>query len=194
MKTQFFLWLLLSVAALFTTPVMAATGLPAAKDLRADALQAGRGHVPVLVYFSAESCSYCKEVEELYLRPMYADAAYRDKVIIRQVDIESTGVLRDFSGKRTNGAAFARRYGVSVTPTIKLLDAKGRELVPALVGVSSPDFYGSYLDAAIIAADAKLREHPVSRPSLSTHRYSTRRSAAETSDVPSASPTRHGAG
>ncbi|MHB8455580.1 MAG: thioredoxin fold domain-containing protein [Acidiferrobacterales bacterium] len=161
--------------AAFSAPIAVAAGLPAARNLQADALRAR----PVLVFFSARSCAYCKEVENLYLKPMYADAGYRDKVIIRQVDIDSTRVMRDFSGKSTSGVAFARRYGVSLTPTIKFLDARGRELVPALVGVSSPDFYGSYLDQAITAAGARLREHSARHPpSLSKHSHSGRQAAA----------------
>lgn len=177
--------------AVFFAAAAAAGGLPQARDFRADALRAGRGHVPVMVFFSAESCSYCKEVEELYLKPMYADAARRGKVMIRQVQIDSTGKLRDFSGKTTDAAGFARQYRVSLTPTIKFLDASGRELVPALVGVSSPDFYGSYLDADIDAADAKMRQHE-ERHSI-RHR-SSRQSAAATSGAPSAVPMPRDAG
>ncbi len=193
MKKTLFLSLMLMFAA-FSAPIAFAAGLPAARNLQADALRARPGHLPVLVFFSARSCAYCKEVENLYLKPMYADADYRDKVIIRQVDIDSTRVMQDFSGKSTSGVAFARRYGVSLTPTIKLLDARGRELVPALVGVSSPDFYGSYLDQAITAAGARLRKHSARhQSSLSKHGRSGQQAAAA-SDAPSAAPTRRGAG
>ncbi len=143
---------------------LAAAGLPTARNLQADARQAARERLPVLMFFYANSCAYCKEVENLYLEPMYADAVYRKKVIIREVNIGSKRALRDFSGRMTSDVAFARRYGVSLTPTIKLLDAHGRELVPPLVGVGNPDFYGSYLDAAIAAAGNKLHEGATLRP------------------------------
>ncbi|MHB8345828.1 MAG: thioredoxin family protein [Acidiferrobacterales bacterium] len=155
---------LLGLLLSLVVPLAAAAGLPVARNLHADGQLAARERLPVLVFFYAHSCAYCKEVDELYLQPRYADAAYRKKVIFREVNIRSGRALRDFSGKMTSAAAFASRYGVSLTPTIKLLDAHGREVVPSLVGVASPDFYGSYLDAAVAAADNKLRTDDASSP------------------------------
>ncbi len=176
-------------------PLAAASGLPAARNLQADAREAARDRLPVLVFFYANSCAYCKEVDELYLEPRYADTVYRKKVIIREVNIDSARTLRDFSGRMTNDAAFAQRYGVSLTPTIKLFDAHGRELVPALVGVADPDFYGSYLDAAVAAAGHKLRKGRTLSPTAFVHANAPPAlSAGPANGVPSVVPTRHDAG
>ena len=148
--------LLATLFLLAAAPALAA-GLPPAGNLQAAARRAARNRLPVLVFFYQNSCAYCKEVDELYLEPRYADVAYRRKVIIREVNIDSARPLRDFSGKMTTDSAFARRYRVSLTPTIQLFDAHGRELVPPLVGVGNADFYGSYLDSAVAAAGHELR-------------------------------------
>jgi hypothetical protein len=76
---------------------------------------------------------------------------------MRQVDIGSDDNLRDFSGATTTQATFAGRNKVQMVPTIKLFDAQGRELTQPLVGLSTPDFYGGYLDQAIDDALAKVR-------------------------------------
>ncbi|MEJ2655267.1 MAG: hypothetical protein P8Z69_08205, partial [Acidihalobacter sp.] len=56
---------------------------------------------------------------------------------------------------------FARRYHVSFTPTVLLLDAKGRLLAKPLVGLTTEDFYGAFLDEAIDEAVARMRRHGV---------------------------------
>lgn len=143
-----------------------AADVPAAADLRADGDQARRERLPILVFFASRTCPYCHEVEELYLKPRLASGEYRNKVIMRVVYIESTQSLRDFRGRQTDHAALARRYGVMFTPTIKIVDGDGVELVPELVGLAPSDFYGAYLDEAISAALTKLRAPTLSRNSF----------------------------
>ncbi|UCE90318.1 MAG: hypothetical protein JSW10_05755, partial [Pseudomonadota bacterium] len=53
---------------------------------------------------------------------------------------------------------FAQRYSAFVMPTVVLVDHRGRELAPRLVGVTTPDFYGGDLDDAIDTALGRLRQ------------------------------------
>lgn len=131
--------------------------LPVAYDLQKDARQAGREHLPLLVFFSAKSCHYCEDMRELFLGPMQASGDYAGKVMMREVRVESGLVLRDFAGKKISHADFARRSGISLTPQIQFLDPSGKELVPALVGLTTPEFFGGYLEEAIDTALAKMR-------------------------------------
>ncbi len=145
------------LALLLSLPVLAGGAereLPLAADFHADAAQARALKRPILVFFAAESCPYCHAVETLYLAPLHNDDAYTDKVVIRVVRVERQTQLRDFAGRNTTHAAFAQSYGVKLTPVVKLLDANGKELAPALIGYSSPDFYGAYLEQTIEAAIA----------------------------------------
>ena len=148
--------LLLWLSAGLSAPTWAAD-LPAASDLRADGERAGRERLPILMFFASHGCSYCYEVEENYLKPRIASGEYRTKTIVRVVYTDSPRSLQDFSGRKTDHAAFARRYGVMFTPTVKLVDAEGVELSPSLVGLTTRDFYGFYLDEAINGALTKLR-------------------------------------
>ena len=150
------LLLLLWLSAGFFAAAWAAD-LPAAVDLRADGEHAGRERLPILIFFASRGCPYCYEVEEMYLKPRVASGEYRTKAIVRVVYTDSSRSLRDFHGRKTDHAGLARRYGVMFTPTIKVVDAEGVELAPALVGLTTRDFYGFYLDEAINGALTKLR-------------------------------------
>lgn len=131
--------------------------LPMAENFRVDARQAHHQRVALLVFFSAKSCQYCETMRELFLAPMFASDDYSDKVIMREVQVDSGRELRDFEGKKSSHRDFALRYRVGLTPQIWFLDPSGKELVPALVGLSTPELFAGYLDAAIDAAVANMR-------------------------------------
>ena len=52
----------------------------------------------------------------------------------------------------------AGRYKVHVTPTVLFVDSHGEEIAKRLVGVASLDFYGGYLDAALVQSRNRLHE------------------------------------
>lgn len=126
-------------------------------DLSREASLINARKLPLLIEFSAEDCPYCRLLEEDFLKPMLRSGDYTDRVIIRKVDIGSDRPLTDFNGVPVTGRELARRYGVKVTPTVLLLDAEGRELGERLIGVTTPDFFGGYLDAAIDESRRLLR-------------------------------------
>lgn len=150
-------------AVLVAVPCYAGTKVPYAHNLQADAALARTRHVPLLVMFSAESCPYCQTVLSDYILPMSDDPAYARKVIIRVVDVDSATSVVDFSGHKVVPAALARRYGVTLTPVIKALDPAGRELAPQLLGFTSEDFYGYYLDVLINQSLNTLRARAARR-------------------------------
>jgi len=80
------------------------------------------------------------------------------RVLLRKVMLETVDSLRDFQGRAISADELARRYGVGMVPTLYLLDGDGRELVPRIVGYTSPDFYPAYLDQAIEVARELLRQ------------------------------------
>lgn len=136
--------------------------LPDARDFKADARAARAQRMPILVFYTAADCPYCAIVREDYLEPMFNGSEYRGKLLFRAVHIDSDEAVRDFQGRATSHAEFARSQGVRLTPHIKFYDADGRELVPGLLGLSTREFFAGYLEQAIADATAKLR--PVSAP------------------------------
>ena len=126
------------------------------ENLQVEADRARTHKLPLLIVFSADHCPYCHVVEEEFLEPMLRSGDYTHRVIMRKIDLDSSRRLLDFDGRRVSARQLAKRYRVKVTPTVLLLDAEGRELTERLVGISTPDFYGGYLDAAIDEAYHKL--------------------------------------
>ena len=127
------------------------------QDFTVEAKAAQVKHAPILVLFMSSNCSYCERVLREFLLPMQLNAEYRNKVIMRQVEIGNDTPLKDFAGRPTTQAQFAMRYRVQIVPTVMLFDAHGNVLATPLIGLTTPDFYGGYLDQAIDEAVSKVR-------------------------------------
>lgn len=132
--------------------------VPLAKDLALEAKNAEARGLPILVLYSRANCAYCTRVLKEFLEPMQRNAEYRNKVIMLQVKAGSPAKLRDFSGGITTHKAFAEENNVQMVPAVHLYDSWGASLAEPLVGLSTPDFYGGFLDARIDEAVAKVRK------------------------------------
>jgi thioredoxin-related protein len=131
--------------------------LPMARDLTKVAREAASRRAAILILFSSAGCHYCAQVRQDFLIPTTRNADYDDKVVMVEIDAGSAMRLVDFDGRPTTHAEFAARHQVSVTPTVKFLDPRGREIALPLVGIANPDFYGGPLDEAIHSAAARVR-------------------------------------
>jgi len=136
----------------------AKSALPGARDLAREAESSGREGRVLLVLFSQHGCPWCERVRREFLLPMSGNADYRSRVAFLQVDIDSDRALRDFGGRATTHAAFARANGVRLYPTVMLFGPRGERLAEPLVGFTGSDFYGAYLDQRIDEAVGRLRK------------------------------------
>ena len=143
--------------ALLTVPLLAAVlarvhaaqpqlPMPAALASALEAALARRRALVVLV--SLPGCPWCKLVRESYLAPMLADGQP-----VVEVDMQDKGGIVGFDGAATTSVRVAEALRVRVAPTVLFLGRGGRELAPRLVGVSSVDFYGAYLQDRVDAAN-----------------------------------------
>lgn len=144
--------------------------VPPAEDLRALGEISQREGLPILIEVAMGHCPWCARLEEEFLLPMLRSGDYNDRVIIRRIDLDLHTPLVDFDGRPISSSDFAVRYGVRLTPTVLLLDGQGRELAEPLVGLTTPDFYGGYLDAAIDESLARLRADQPMGPTASSAR------------------------
>jgi thiol-disulfide isomerase/thioredoxin len=135
----------------------ASEGLPPATDLQADGRLARAQRLPIVLFFHSTSCPYCRQVEDLYLRPLVGENARSPRMILRAVEIDAPLAMKDFGGATTDMRTFASRQGVGLVPNIRFLGPDGAPLAPELLGYSSPDFYAGYLEDAIRSATQKLR-------------------------------------
>ena len=126
-------------------------------NLVVDGDEAKKKQVPVLLFFSMKHCPFCIEVEEDYLKPMLRNSEYDNKVIIRKIRIDGTGVVRDFNGKEYDLEEFGDEYNISMVPTLIIVDSKGKQIAPKIVGIANAHYYSGELDDAIDASLQKIR-------------------------------------
>jgi hypothetical protein len=110
-----------------------------------------------VVLVSRAHCPYCHVVRRHYLEPLAAQQ--RDGIHVLEVRMDSEQSLRDLSGGVTTHGQFARAHGVRFAPTVLFLGPDGRELAGRIVGLSE-DFFGAYLESALEAALATVRQAP----------------------------------
>jgi hypothetical protein len=96
--------------------------------------------------------------QEEILNPTLLNRDYDRRVLMRKLLIDRFKTLRDFDGSPVRAAELADRYKVYVTPTLLFVDSQGRELAERMVGVTTLEFYGGYLDQALEASRSKLHE------------------------------------
>ncbi|MEW5965479.1 MAG: thioredoxin fold domain-containing protein [Pseudomonadota bacterium] len=135
----------------------AAGGLAHVKNFRTDGALAAKRRVPIMVLFTTPTCPYCDIVKRDYLVPMHKDRAYRPRVLIRELTVNSDAALTGFDGKPTTEAAFAAAAKVFVVPTVMVFDPRGEPVGEPIVGLLIPDFYFGYLEAAIEDGLARTR-------------------------------------
>ena len=143
------------LACALSRPVLA-QAIDMAQDLSRSAGDAAAARVPLLVFFSQPGCPYCDLARQDYLGPMSADPAARKLHRMVEVDITSESPLVDFAGRTTTHRAFALTEKVRFVPVVKFLNARGEPLAPALIGLTVPGFYQSYLDRRIEQSLEKL--------------------------------------
>jgi thioredoxin-related protein len=132
--------------------------VPQASDLRDEAAQAQAACIPLLLEFASDSCEYCVLLEEEVLKPLLRNRDYDQLVLVRKVTLDGAPRLRDFDGQRVNAAGLAERYRITVMPTLIFVDGRGSELAERMVGVTTLELYGGYLDQALATASETLRK------------------------------------
>lgn len=135
----------------------AAAQLQAADDLERLAGNARARQAPVLIAFMQKTCPYCAVARSDYLVPMQSDPRWRNRVLIREIDVDRSTSMRDFGGKPTTHADFARSHGVRRVPTLIVFDAAGNPAAPPIIGLLNDDFYRLYIEQAVDAGVVKMR-------------------------------------
>ena len=126
--------------------------VPVATDLQADGSLAADRRLPILLAFSAINCGYCELLEEEFLQPMLLGGEYEDRIIIRKIVLDDGSRLTGFNGQRRDATSLSDHYRVFVTPTLLFVDSSGRELTGRMLGINTPELFGSYLDDCIDTA------------------------------------------
>lgn len=126
--------------------------LPTARALSEELAQALKKGQPLVVMVSLEGCVYCRIVRQSHLAPMA-----REGFDVVQVDMRSAQAVRDFDGRMTTHDELARRWKISITPTVLFFGPRGQEVAERMEGAYQPDFYGPYLDERLAKARTRMR-------------------------------------
>jgi thioredoxin-related protein len=114
-------------------------GLPKAQNLQSALQKARAQSMPLVVMVTIDGCPYCKVVRQNYL-PEYLEKGFP----ILDLDLASSAPMQNEFGQSTTPREWARSKG-------------GQEVVSRLVGMSSSDFYGAYLDERMQQAHQQMK-------------------------------------
>ena len=129
-------------------------GITPATDLYRDGIQASNSGRPIIALISAADCTYCEVLKSSVLVGMERDK----RIILREINIDSTQDLVDFEGRNTDHQSFANKQGLTFTPTVLFLDGTGRALTEPIIGVANIDYYSFYLEKKIEQSREKLNK------------------------------------
>lgn len=154
---------IVAVLFLFTMTAVQAEILPYVKvreatDLQAVGQEARVRKLPILIMFSMRDCQYCDVVREEFLKPMLRSGDYVDRVIMLELYSDSHAQLRDFNGQLISANRLIQRYKAGFAPTVVFLDSQGNEQAERLIGITTRDFYGGFLDEAIDESLQRVRD------------------------------------
>jgi thioredoxin-related protein len=105
--------------------------------------------VPVLVEFSTPWCRYCTALEEQILKPLMLNGKYKDRIIIKKLEVNSYASVTGFDGKQYRTDQISRMYDVDLYPTLVFFDADGREISQRIVGITVLEYVAEVLEKAI---------------------------------------------
>ncbi len=120
-------------------------------DLPADLGWMRENEKPMMLFFHASYCSYCKKIDEEFLIPMRLDPDYQGRMIIRRVQIDSDDRFIGVDGNWKQPAAFADELDVRGVPYVLFFSPDG-ERIGEITG-AAPGFYNHYLDRNVDRAE-----------------------------------------
>ena len=142
-------------AWLNTTATAAGRELPKSESLKADIAAALKTSKPLVVLVSLDNCAFCKIARENYLLPLISEQS----IAVVQVNVGHTTAIVDPLGKRTTQADLIKVWAIKSTPTVLFLGKNGQEVAQRLVGGSTSDFYGAYLQERVDQAIKMVRSN-----------------------------------
>ena len=130
------------------------SALPVPVSLPEAARAAALKGQPLVLLVSLPGCPYCELVRRSYLLPGRRDSGLQAWQLN---STDNVALLVGFDGKTTSAAEQITAWKATFTPTVLFLGPEGQELAERLVGASSPDFYGFYLEERLVQARKALQ-------------------------------------
>jgi len=104
----------------------------------------------VVLITEISNCPFCSKIKQEFLGPISKAPEFGPYISVVSLNLESQAMLTDFNGEVLSQDQWASKMGVDFSPTILIIDPNsGRRLADDLVGFTTPDFYGFYLEQNI---------------------------------------------
>jgi hypothetical protein len=129
---------------------MTSPALPAHRLRHALAGAARQLHV-VAGVLTSQRCPWCIALMREQLEPRMR-ASQQPALVVVEMDIDDATPIVMPDGQTMTAAQWGSRLGMTLTPTLAMLDRHARPIRPPLVGYASRDFYAAYLEEQIKGA------------------------------------------
>jgi len=106
-------------------------------------------NLPIVMLVEISSCRFCKTVRNEFLNPLSNSKRYKDKVIFSRISLDPGQKIISKDGNIIDTHSFCANYEALFTPTLVFMDGHGEQLTKNIVGISSNDYFGYYLEQAI---------------------------------------------
>ena len=118
-----------------------------------------------LLVFTKEGCNYCERLMRDQIAPLKLNAELGWLNIV-EVPMAGDEPMLLPDGRRASGRALAKAYDIKLAPTVIFLIRQGAVAAAQLVGYTSPDFYGAFIDQRIeqLAAPSNRGQTTISNP------------------------------
>jgi len=131
-------------------------------DLSADGHALAGGQRILLLILTRSDCQYCHALMQNVILPLQKSGVWDARVILRELQLDTSPAILNFSGQSVSAQALAESYGHPFTPSILFLDRCGREVALRHTGYDGSDYFEFYLDKSVKQALAWLAKHPAS--------------------------------
>lgn len=125
--------------------------LPAAQ-IDTALLLAMKNNLVVAAMLTSAQCPFCIAIKKEQLGPRMLSKEQPELVVV-EFDVDDTRKIQLPDNSRVTAREWGQRYNMKLTPTVVMLDPKGRPIGSPLVGYASRDFYATYLEEHIQAAN-----------------------------------------
>lgn len=124
--------------------------LPLAVDLQKSAKTAAKHNIPVVIFYTATWCNYCKKLEENILHPLLETTNIEDYAEFRQIVLDkSHWMMKDFQGKDIEMKTYGPLQRIRVAPTTLVYNSQGEVIAEPIIGLTLEEFYPGNLEKAI---------------------------------------------
>ena len=120
------------------------------------AVISARQHIPIVVMVDQADCPYCDRVESEFFAAIFAGGEFENAAIFGKISLDDGESIATRDRGLISTQEFLEPFLADFTPTILFLDSQANQLVEKMVGLSTPDYYGYYLEQAIRQAHSLL--------------------------------------